>query len=60
MSDSTLEVGQLSAGWGEKRYIRWIESNDPALKQRILDYNEDDCLATGVVVDGIRVLQVKV
>ena len=60
MSDSTLEVGQLSAGWGEKRYNRWIESNAPALKQRILDYNEDDCLATGVVVDGIRVLQVKV
>lgn len=42
--------GTASIEW----YHRWIESGDPAIKQRILDYNEDDCLATGVVVDGIR------
>jgi len=38
---------------------RWVETCDPAIKQRILDYNEDDCLATGVVVDGVRNLPVR-
>jgi len=47
--------GAASIEW----YNRWIESGDPAIKQRILDYNEDDCLASGVVVDGIRDLQVR-
>lgn len=42
--------GSASIEW----YHRWIESGDSAIKQRILDYNEDDCLATGVLVDGIR------
>ncbi len=44
--------GAASIEW----YHQWIESNDPAIKQRILDYNEDDCLATGIVVDGIKQL----
>lgn len=48
----THPSGAASIEW----YNRWIETGDPAIKQRILDYNEDDCLATGVVVDGIRVL----
>jgi predicted RecB family nuclease len=47
--------GAASIEW----YNRWVESGDPAIKKRILDYNEDDCLATGVVVDGIRSLPVK-
>ena len=47
--------GAASIEW----YNRWIETGDPAIKQRILDYNEDDCLATGVVVDRIRALPVK-
>lgn len=51
----TNPSGAASIEW----YNRWIESHDPAIKQRILDYNEDDCLATGVVVDGIRELPVK-
>lgn len=51
----TNPSGAASIEW----YNRWIESSDPAIKQRILDYNEDDCLATGVVVDGIRALPVK-
>ncbi len=42
--------GAASIEW----YHRWIESADLTIKQRILDYNEDDCLATGIVVDGIR------
>jgi len=46
----THPSGAASIEW----YHRWIKSGDPAIKQRILDYNEDDCLATGVVVDGIR------
>jgi predicted RecB family nuclease len=48
----THPSGAASIEW----YDRWIETNDPTIKQRILDYNEDDCLATGVVVDGIRQL----
>jgi predicted RecB family nuclease len=47
--------GAASIEW----YNRWIETGDFAIKQRILDYNEDDCLATGVVVDAIRALPVK-
>jgi len=46
----THPSGAASIEW----YHRWIESGDPAIRQRILDYNEDDCLATGVVVDVIR------
>lgn len=46
----TNPSGAASIEW----YHRWIETGDVAIKQRILDYNEDDCLATGVVVDGIR------
>ena len=47
--------GAASIEW----YNRWIESGDPAIKQRILEYNQDDCLATGFVVDGIRALPMK-
>jgi uncharacterized protein len=52
----TSPSGAASIEW----YNRWIETGDLAVKQRILDYNEDDCLATGVVVDGIRALPVKI
>ena len=48
----TNPSGAASIEW----YHRWIETGDLAIKQRILDYNEDDCLATGVVVDGIRAI----
>jgi predicted RecB family nuclease len=37
-------------------FNRYIETADIAIKQRILDYNEDDCLATGVLLDGLRKL----
>jgi predicted RecB family nuclease len=47
--------GAASIEW----YNRWIETGDQAIKQRILDYNEDDCIATGVVVDGIRALRLR-
>jgi uncharacterized protein len=52
----TNPSGAESIEW----YNRWTESSDPAIKGRILDYNEDDCLATGVVVDGIRALPLKI
>jgi predicted RecB family nuclease len=35
-------------------FNRYIETADIAIKQRILDYNEDDCLATGVLLDGLK------
>ena len=46
--------GAASIEW----FHRWIETGDPTVKQRILDYNEDDCVATRVVLDGIRKLPV--
>ena len=36
--------GAASIEW----YDRWVETGDPAIKQRIVDYNEDDCRATRV------------
>ena len=45
--------GAASIEW----YGRWIETRDPAIKQRILDYNEDDCRATRVLLGGIRKLR---
>jgi uncharacterized protein len=44
--------GASSIEW----YHRWLDTRDPAVKQRILDYNEDDCRATAVLLDGIRQL----
>ena len=44
--------GAASIEW----YHRWVETRDPAVKQRILDYNEDDCVATAVLLEGIRAL----
>ena len=35
-------------------YHQWVAMGDEAIRQRILDYNEDDCVATRVVVDGVR------
>lgn len=32
----------------------WVNTRDPAIKQRILDYNEDDCVAMRVVLDRLR------
>jgi predicted RecB family nuclease len=48
----THPSGAASIEW----FHRWIETGDTAVRQRILDYNEDDCLATRVLLDGIRAL----
>jgi len=34
-------------------YYRWVETGDVNIKKRILKYNEDDCIATRVLLDGI-------
>jgi predicted RecB family nuclease len=48
----THPSGAASVEW----FDRWCREHDPAVKQRILDYNEDDCRATRVLLDGIRQL----
>lgn len=45
--------GAASIEW----FHQFTETGDPAHKQRILTYNEDDCLATAVVLDGINALR---
>jgi len=39
-------------------YHRWVETGDINVKTRILEYNEDDCIATRVLLDGICSLPV--
>lgn len=48
----THPSGAASIEW----FHRWVETGDQAIKQRILEYNEDDCRATRVLLDGIRSL----
>ncbi len=48
----THPSGAASIEW----FDRWIQTGDMTVKQRILDYNEDDCVATRVLLDGIRSL----
>lgn len=50
----THPSGAASIEW----FDRWCREGDPAVRQRILDYNEDDCRATRVLLDGIRALAV--
>ena len=47
--------GASSIEW----FNRWAETRDPALKQRLLDYNEDDCVAMRVVLDAVRGMRVR-
>lgn len=48
----TNPSGAASIEW----YLRWCKTADPAIKQQILEFNEDDCRATRVLLDGIRAL----
>jgi predicted RecB family nuclease len=50
----TNPSGAASIEW----FHRWIEQADPAIRQRILDYNEDDCRATRVLRDALENLPV--
>jgi predicted RecB family nuclease len=48
----THPSGAASVEW----FDRWCRVRHPEVRQRILDYNEDDCRATRVLLDGIRSL----
>jgi predicted RecB family nuclease len=48
----TNPSGAESIEW----YYRWVENGDCSIKERILQYNEDDCRATRVLLDGIRAM----
>jgi uncharacterized protein len=47
--------GAASIEW----YHRWVETGDVDIRQRILDYNEDDCVAMRVLLDAVQKLTVK-
>ncbi|MGY4330223.1 putative RecB family nuclease [Bradyrhizobium sp. LB7.2] len=46
----THPSGAASVEWAD----RWWRERNPSIRQRILDYNEDDCRATRILLDGIR------
>jgi predicted RecB family nuclease len=46
----THPSGAASVEW----FDRWCRERKPEIRQRILDYNEDDCRATRILLDGIR------
>ncbi len=39
---------------------QWVRTGNPDLKQRLLDYNEDDCVAMRVVMDAMKGFEVRV
>ncbi len=45
----THPSGAASIEW----FHRWVETGDETIRQRILDYNEDDCRATRVLRDAL-------
>ncbi len=47
--------GAASIEW----FDLWVKQRDPSIRKQILVYNEDDCRATRVLLDGIRQLPVK-
>jgi predicted RecB family nuclease len=48
----THPSGAASVEW----FDRWCRERSPEIRARILEYNEDDCRATRVLLDGIRAL----
>jgi len=51
----TNPSGAASIEW----FDRWEKSRDAQTKNRILDYNEDDCIATRILLDGLKNLEMK-
>lgn len=47
--------GAASIEW----FDQWVRTQDPAIKQRILDYNEDDCRAMRVLLDRMRQMETR-
>jgi predicted RecB family nuclease len=35
-------------------FHEWVETGDPSIRRRILEYNGDDCYATRVPVDALE------
>ena len=50
----THPSGAASIEW----FHKWVETQDQEIRQRILDYNEDDCRATRVLRDALETLPV--
>ena len=48
--------GASSIEW----FDQWVRTGDPGLKQRLLNYNEDDCLAMRVVMEAMKGFEVGV
>jgi uncharacterized protein len=46
--------GAASIQW----FDQWVKLKDPAIRQRIIDYNEDDCRAMRVLLDAMRGMEV--
>ena len=42
--------GAASVEW----FQRFLEEKDPEIKKRILEYNEDDCIAMRVLLDALE------
>jgi predicted RecB family nuclease len=47
--------GASSIEW----YHRWVETGDAKIRKRILQYNEDDCVAMRVLLDAVRGLAIR-
>lgn len=52
----THPSGAASIEW----FYRWVETGNPEIRNRILEYNRDDCRATRVLLDAIRDLPIAV
>jgi hypothetical protein len=50
-----IPSGAASIEW----FDQWVKTQDPKIKQRILDYNEDDCVAMRVLLDAMRTMAVR-
>jgi hypothetical protein len=57
VAEPFLQLGDVRAG------IEWfdqcVRTRDTAVKQRSLDYNEDDCRAMRVLLDRMKMIQVR-
>lgn len=47
--------GAASIEW----FDHWVTERDPAVRERILQYNEDDCRATSVLLQELRTMPLK-
>jgi len=47
--------GAASIEW----FDQWAKTGNPALRHRLLEYNEDDCRAMRVVLDRIKMIEVR-